>query len=151
MSDDILDELERVLARDFGLPEASAARLRAAVERTFEDSVIERAGYADLIGIADLPDSDDEHVLAAARSVGAQAIVTTNRKDFPNAKVGRFDIEILHPDDFLLDLVDLFPVKVARIVEDQAAVLKRPPMTYDQVLDALARSVPATVARLREL
>jgi hypothetical protein len=106
---------------------------------------------ADLIGLADLPDPDDEHVLAAARSVAAQAIVTTNRKDFPMEKVGRFGIEILHPDDFLLDLVDLFPVKVARIVEEQAALLKKPPMTYEQVLDALARSVPAAVARLREL
>lgn len=151
MSDDILDELERVLVRDFSVPDELATRLRSAVERTFEDSVIERDRYSDLIGLADLPDEDDEHVLAAARSVGAQAIVTTNLKDFPADKVRRFDVEVVHPDDFLLDLVDLFPVKVARIVEEQAAMLKSPPKTYEEVLDALARTAPATVARLREL
>jgi predicted nucleic acid-binding protein len=151
MSDDILDELERVLVRDFEVPATSAARLRTAVERTFEDSVIEGERYRDMVGLADLPDPDDEHVLAAARSVGAQAIVTMNLKDFPTKMVDRFDVEVLHPDDFLLDLVDLFPVKVARIVEEQAAMLRNPPKTYEEVLDALARNVPATVARLREL
>ncbi len=125
MSDDILDELERVLVRDFAVPDAAATRLCSAVERTFEDSVTERDRYADLVGLAGLPDTDDEHVLALARSVGAQAIVTTNLKDFPDDKVGRFDLEILHPDDFLLDLVDLFPVKVARIVEEQAAIARQ--------------------------
>lgn len=151
MSDDILDELERVLVRDFAVPDEAARRLRSAVERSFEESVTKRERYADLVGLGGLPDEDDEHVLALARSVGAQAIVTTNLKDFPDDKIGRFDLEILHPDDFLLDLVDLFPVKLARIVGEQAAMLKNPPMTYEEVLDALARSVPATVARLREL
>ena len=127
------------------------ARLRKAVERTFEDSVIDRERYRDLVGLADLPDPDDEHVLAAARCVGAQAIVTMNLKDFPADKVEPSGIEVLHPDDFLLDLVDLFPVKVARIVEEQASTLKNPPKTYEEVFDALTRSVPTTVARLREL
>jgi len=36
-------------------------------------------------------------------------------------------------------------------VEEQAAALRNPKMSYEQVLDALARSVPETVARLREL
>ena len=151
MSDDILDELERVLTRDFEVPSDGAARLRRAVERTFDDNVIPRERYEDLVGLGGLPDADDEHVLAAARSVGAQVIVTMNLKDFPFDRVARFEIEILHPDDFLLDLVDLFPVKIVRIIEDQAATLKNPPRTYEEVLDALARTVPGTVARLREL
>lgn len=151
MSVHILDELERVLVRDFDVPAERAARLRSAVERTFDDSVIPKERYEDLVGLAGLPDADDEHVLAAARSVGAQVIVTMNLKDFPADRVAPFEIEILHPDDFLLDLVDLFPVKIARIIEDQAAVLGNPPKTYEEVLDALARTVPATIARLREL
>lgn len=83
MSDDILDELERVLTLDFGVPVDRALRLRHAMERTFEDSVVERERYADRVGLADLPDADDEHVLAAARRVGAQAIVTMNSRGFP--------------------------------------------------------------------
>ncbi|MBX3275273.1 MAG: PIN domain-containing protein [Sandaracinaceae bacterium] len=148
MSDDILDELERV--RDFGVPGDRAARLRRAVEGTFEDGVVPRDRYADL-GAVGLPNPGDEHVVAAARSNGAAAIITVNQKDFPETALSPFDLEVLHPDDFLLDLVDLSPIRIARIVEEQAAMLRTPPKTYEEVLDALARSVPATVARLREL
>ncbi|MCA9610356.1 MAG: PIN domain-containing protein [Myxococcales bacterium] len=151
MSDDILDELERVLVRDFSVPRGGAVRLRQAIARTFEDGVVERGRYADLVGRAGLPDPDDEHVVATARAIGAQAIVTMNRKDFPAERLSLFDLEVLHPDDFLLDLVDLFPIRVARIVEEQAGALRNPPRTYEEVLDVLARTVPATAARLREL
>lgn len=151
MSDDILDELERVLMRDFDVPEAAAESLRRAVERTFSDSVIERQRYVDLVGANGLPDEDDEHVMAAARTVGAQVIVTTNLKDFPATVAEVYGVEVLHPDDFALDLVDLYPVKIARIIEEQAAALRNPPMTYEEVLESLSRSIPETVARLREL
>lgn len=151
MSDDILDELERVLVRDLDVPGGAAKRLRGAVERSFPDSVVGRSRYVDLVGKAGLPDKDDEHVMAAARTVGAQVIVTSNLKDFPAALARTYDIEILHPDDFVLDLIDLFPLKVARIIEEQASTLRNPPRTYEEVLEFLSRSIPESVARLREL
>ncbi len=147
----ILDELERVLLRDFDVPAEAATRLRAAIERTFDDSVVGVLQYADLVGVTALPDKDDEHVVAAARCVGAKVIVTQNLKDFPSACLEPLGIEAMHPDEFLLDLVDLYPIRIDRIVREQAAALKNPPMTYDEVLDALERSVPETVAQLREL
>lgn len=150
MSEDILDELERVLREKFEVPPDRATRLRAAIERTFGDSVVIRPRYAD-IPPSGLPDLDDEHVLAVARSVSAQGIVTFNQRDFPKGVLAAHDVAILHPDDFGLDLIDLFPVRVSRIIEQQAATLRRPRRTYEEVLDALARSIPATVAHLRDL
>lgn len=84
------------------------------------------------------------------RAVGAQAIVTLNLEDFPRDKLSKFDLEVLHPDDFISDLVDLHPIRIARLVEAHARASKRPPKSYDQVLDALARTLPESVGRLRD-
>jgi predicted nucleic acid-binding protein len=70
--------------------------------------------YDSLVEGLDLPDEDDRHVLAAAIKCNASVIVTFNLKDFPKAVLGVFDIEPLHPDDFIAELWDL----------DKAAVLE---------------------------
>ena len=64
-------------------------------------------GYESLIDGLELPDEGDRHVLAAAIRSQAQAIVTFNLKDFPASILDSHDIEALHPDDFLLGLMDL--------------------------------------------
>lgn len=60
--------------------------------------------YDSLVEGLDLPDRDDRHVLADAIKCNASVIVTFNLKDFPKAVLGAFDIEPLHPDDFIADL-----------------------------------------------
>lgn len=77
-------------------------------------------------------------------------IVTFNLNDFPAKTLEAFDLEALHPDDFLLDLIDLHPLQIASLVRDQAAALRQPPMTYEAVLERLSVSVPESVGRLRE-
>jgi hypothetical protein len=50
----------------------------------------------------------DRHVVAAAMAVRADAIVTFNIADFAAAHLQEhLQIEVLHPDDFVMDLVDL--------------------------------------------
>lgn len=149
MSDDILDEVERVLREAFQVPEDKTARLRSHLERALDDGIVDRARYRGIAAVG-LPDPDDEHVLAAARAAGAQVIVTFNLKDFPAQSLGAFELEALHPDDFLLDLIDLHPLPIARIIRDQAASLRNPPKTYEEVLERLALTLPESVGRLRE-
>ncbi len=48
-------------------------------------------------------DPKDRHVLAAAIKSGAQTIVTFNLKDFQSKSVDPFDIEVIHPDHFLVN------------------------------------------------
>ncbi len=68
----------------------------------------EATGYQGLIdGLT--CDAKDRHVLAAAVRVDAGAIVTFNIADFPDHSVESFEIEAIHPDTFLLDLLDLAP------------------------------------------
>ena len=57
--------------------------------------------YEDLIAGLMLPDQDDRHVLAAAIASECDAIVTFNLKDFPVEYLAKFNIELLHPDDFV--------------------------------------------------
>lgn len=77
----------------------------AAMRRAIPDCII---GHFDhLIDKLRLPEPDDRHVLAAAIVGHADAIVTFNLKDFPTDYVRQFGIEVLHPDDFVMNQVDL--------------------------------------------
>ncbi len=68
------------------------------------------AAYEMLIRSRDLPDSEDEHVNAAALSGHADCIVTSNLKPFPDTILGPLGLEATHPDDFIVNQLDgLFP------------------------------------------
>ncbi|MEP2027837.1 MAG: PIN domain-containing protein [Paracoccaceae bacterium] len=51
-----------------------------------------------------LPDSNDVHVLAAAISGSADAIITLNRKDFPRGTLKEEGLDRADPDGFLYGL-----------------------------------------------
>ena len=68
---------------------------RARVEHTrnltdlhIQDALV--TGYRSRIEASALPDADDRHVLAAAIHCGANVIVTTNLRDFPNSVLAGF-------------------------------------------------------------
>lgn len=112
------------------------------------------SGYEGLeTGLEDLPDADDRHVVAAAIHSGAQVIVTFNLDDFPSATLRRFNIEAQHPDQFVLDLIDLDAAAVEQVVLKQAADLRHPPRTVAELLETfrsqgLVRSVASLSALL---
>ena len=91
--------------------------------------------YEPLIETLDLPDADDRHVLAAAIRGGASVIVTFNLKDFPTAKTGVYGVNAQHPDDFVLDLLELNAPKVCHAIAQQRARLKNPPFTAQELLE----------------
>ena len=76
---------------------------------------------------------------------GAQVIVTMNLKDFVPLPPG---IEALSPDEFLGDLLDLDPDGMLELLTEQAAALKRPARTLDEILAALSRLVPNFAAEV---
>lgn len=109
-------------------------------------------GYARLIGVLDLPDPDDRHVLAVAIRAKAQVIVTFNEKDFPAATLAEFDLCTQHPDTFLRHLIDLAPNVVRVRLHEMLLRLKNPAINLDQYSLMLERqSLPETAAALREL
>jgi len=147
----ILEECFRnLLTNRPDLPAAALARTRHLMNRAVPDCIV--TGYEGLIEGLSLPDADDRHVLAAAIRCGAQTIVTFNLSDFPRSKLLAFEVEAVHPDDFVLDLIDLGPGTVCAVVREQASALKSPPRTLGDLLDTLReQGLVQSVGRLREL
>ncbi|RMI09070.1 PIN domain-containing protein [Cellulomonas triticagri] len=131
----ILDEVERALVRARGLePGRAAGRVRA-MRRAFPHAEVD--GHDDLVP-AMRNDPKDRHVLAAAVRTGAAAVITANVKDFPTAALAPHAIEALHPDEFLLDLLDLDEPAVLRVLADQARAYANPPVTLPTLRGHLA-------------
>jgi hypothetical protein len=114
------------------------------------DALVE--GYEDLIPTLSLPDENDRHVVAAAIRGQAQVIVTMNLKDFPSEVLQQYEIEALHPDEFILQLIDLAPNVVMDAAEAHRRSLKNPPKSIEEFLASLeAQGLPKSVAALRTL
>jgi hypothetical protein len=150
-SERILDEcFDSILRQRKDLDPSALGRTRDLMNAAVPDCLV--TGYEDLIGALDLPDPDDCHVLAAAIRGGAQAIVTANLVDFPPVALAHYGIEPKHPDEFVLETIELAPKLVVQIVVEQAAALKSPPRGFDELLEILdAVGLPQSAARLRAL
>ncbi|CAG9184579.1 PIN domain-containing protein [Cupriavidus pampae] len=149
-TDQIHDEWTRnLIARRPDLDAGRLQRTRSLMNDKVRDSLV--VGYEHYIETIELPDLDDRHVVAAAIHAGAEAIVTFNLKDFPKAALSKFNMEALHPDDFIMDLWDLHKGKVLAAVAEHRASLKNPPMSQDNYLATLLKQgLTNTVATLSE-
>jgi predicted nucleic acid-binding protein len=146
----ILDECFRsILKQRPELKPESLQRTRELMTRAVPDCMV--TGFEGLIDGLALPDPDDRHVLAAAIRTGAQAIVTFNLNDFPAERLQQYNIEAKHPDDFVIDVIDLSLGTVATVIAEQAAALRTPPRSTAELLDTLrAQGLVRSVAKLRE-
>lgn len=123
------------------------ARTRDLMDAAVMDCLVE--GYEELIPSLHLPDENDRHVLAAAIHSGADAIVTFNLRDFPASEVGKYDIEILHPDEFIHYQFGLSNSAVIIAAQSCRSRLKNPSVSATEYLETLARqSLPKTVGEL---
>lgn len=150
-SETILDECFRnILENRPDLKPAALDRTRELMRQAVADCVV--TGFEDLVEGLHLPDPDDRHVLAAAIHSGAQAIVTFNLDDFPADKLAQYNVEAKHPDEFVLNTIDLAPGLVTTVLGEQARSLKNPPRTVGELLDTLRdQGLVRSVAKLREL
>jgi len=116
-------------------PDLTRARVehtRNLMDSHIQDALV--AGYESRIEAITLPDADDRHVLAAALHCGANIIVTTNLRDFPNSVLAAFGLEALHPDQFILDLVNRDQGAVIAALRRLRQSLRSPPVTPADLL-----------------
>lgn len=142
-STEILDEMERNLVSTGTMPPDKAARLRTKMEEYFPEALV--TGYEPLIA-AMQNDAKDRHVVAAAVKAGAQVVTTANLKDFTPLPDG---LEAQSPDEFLCNLFDLDPDSFTEMLHEQAADLRKPPVSFDELLERLSRAVPDLVAAVK--
>lgn len=135
-SADVISELRYNLTKNGENSDLVEKRV-STMEAYFPDAMV--SGYSDLIdGLT--CDPKDRHVLAAAVRANAEVLVTFNLKDFPPESVTIFDVEVVHPDDFLLDQLDLFPGLVVSVVKELVSIYEKPPISMDQLLQSLSKA-----------
>jgi hypothetical protein len=108
------------------------------MREAFSDALV--TGWEELEPGIRLPDEDDRHVVAAAIRGGADAIITANLADFPATALGPPGLEAVHPDDFLLDQLDLSPPTILQVIREQAARTRRPPLAPRDLATLLGRA-----------
>jgi predicted nucleic acid-binding protein len=137
-TDRILDEaLAAVQKIHSDIPPEKLARLRALMIDAVPDCLV--TGHEPLIDGLHLRDPQDRHVLAAGIKSGAQVIVTMD-KDFTAEALEPWDIEAKHPDDFVLDQMDIDDRLIWGCVQQIVDSRKRRPVTTEDVLGELERS-----------
>ena len=142
-SADVLDELERALVVR-GLEQKAVTHRIGEMRRAFPDAEVR--GYENLVERMTC-DPKDRHVLAAAVRSDAAVLVTFNTDDFPGTSTVAYDITVVHPDDFLLDQLDLYPGHTVAALRDQARSYSAPAMSIEDLLGRLARGRRPEVRR----
>jgi predicted nucleic acid-binding protein len=138
-SDEVNDEWSRNLLKNRkDLTRESVKRTIDNMNLAFEDANVKN--YKRLIPTLQLPDSGDAHVLAAAIKCRADVIVTCNLKHFPNKILAQYNMEAVHPDEFLINLLDMDQESFLAAFHLQVAHLKNPPRTELQVLMVLSNA-----------
>ena len=99
----------------------------------------------------ELPGPDDRHVVAAAIVGHTAAIVTFNLKDFPRAILQPYGIEVQHPDEFLMNQLQLQEIPALRAIKKMRARWTNPTRPAQEIIAAFEkRGLPMTADLLRE-
>ncbi len=153
-SAEILNEVERAIARSYarkGVDDGAerAARARSAMERAFEEAAV--TGYEALLSkLGELPDANDAHVIAAALRARASVIVTENLKHFPERVLKPLDLEAKTADEFIADTIDLDVGRAISVIRQMRERFKRPEKTAEALLlNMKASGLTHTVDSLR--
>ncbi|ABC33097.1 conserved hypothetical protein [Hahella chejuensis KCTC 2396] len=124
-------------------------RIKCLMDSHVRDAKV--TGFEGLIESISLPDPDDRHVVAAAIRAGADAIVSFNLKDFPTNELEKYDLEVIHPDDFVCFQLELAPGAACQAIKQQREALKNPPIDKEKFLAILQKQqLPQTVNILRQ-
>jgi hypothetical protein len=130
--------IEALLRNEPHRDRAKLERTRDLMDQATRDCLV--TGYEGLIPSLTLPDPDDRHVLAAAIVERCDCIVTQNLRDFPAAALAPFGIETQHPDEFLLNQMNLAPGAFLSAVRKVRLRLKKNPLTAADYLSNLTRA-----------
>jgi len=134
------DEWVRNLAKNKKRAEADFYTRRDSMHDACPDWEVPEEGWRLIEPCLSLPDVNDRHVLAAAVAGHADSIVTINIKDFPSSILDPLGITALHPDEFLLQQLQLEPLVVLPAFKAMRARLKNPAFTPEKFVDAMERN-----------
>lgn len=115
----------------------AADHLVATMRSAFDDAEV--LDWERYLGSVELPDPDDHHVVACAIAGRADAIITSNLRDFPQDRMPT-SVEVMPPKTFALHSVTLDVAMARRAVEGivaRSGTRGRPTRTVTEVLNEL--------------
>jgi predicted nucleic acid-binding protein len=145
-SDRVLEEFRRNLMAKRNRTAESVDRSIDLMRKHFPDSTV--TGYEYLEPVMK-NDPGDRHVVAAAFKAQAQVIVTNNVKHFRKKDLPDF-MEAESADGFLQQLFDLDSSTMLAILRKHAEEKAKPPQTFEQHLNALAKPLPGFAKDVRD-
>jgi predicted nucleic acid-binding protein len=143
-SPDILEEVQRTLSTKLNRTSDQVVRRMSFMRDHFPDAVID--GYQGLIE-AMKNNPKDRHVLAAAITGGANAIVTNNVRHFPCEALSPYGIECLNADKFIELQYHLDPDLFISVLTQQAEDIGR---TLPQLLAIHVPSLSKLIVTAKE-
>ena len=145
----IHDEWTRALAKNRPDIAEKLPDVVTLMNRAVPDCLIEN--YESLIPAIQLPDANDRHVVAAAIRGHADAIVTFDVDDFPLDELNKYNIEIQHPDTFILNQIHLHKIGALSAIKRMRARWRNPEFTAEELVRTLeTRGLPFSADSLRE-
>jgi predicted nucleic acid-binding protein len=145
-SEEILEEVKRTLLLKFGYTSKQVDHRLCMMREAFPEASV-AVPPALLAAVPQIPDEADKHVVAAAIHEGAQVIVTSNLKHFPQEVLAPHRVLVQSPDDFLIHQYHLNPDVVTDKIDTQASAIGQ---QRSALLDRLEKTSPAFVGLLRE-
>lgn len=103
----ILAEVHRTHINKLGWDSRLADSFQEKINQFFPEALVEQ--YEHLVDHCS-NDPKDRHVLACAIHCRAELILTFNIRDFPEACLEPWQIQVLHPQDYLMTLYSIDPV-----------------------------------------
>lgn len=114
----ILDEWARAALRD-GPEIGASVRVEIAL---LKDRFPNASVTAEMEALNhQLPDPDDEHVLAAAIQAQADLLVTKNDKDFPRGILGHYGVARSDPDALLVSFMEEDDTRMGSVIDTVVA------------------------------
>ena len=142
--------ISNLLEQRTDLSRVQLERTRDLMNTHVLDALVEN--YERLVTKLSLPDPHDRHVLAAAIRAQASLIATFNLKDFPAKALEQYDIQAIHPDDFVTHVLMEDPDKISAIVERLRKGLKNPPLRQVEYFNILKQqNLPKFVSAISAL
>ena len=127
----ILDETEKAIS-NITNGQNDGSRPRKQIEMAFPEALV--TGWEVFEETVTLPDSGDNHVLAAAIATSATVIVTDNLKDFPPLKLSPYAVEALSADEFIANTIDLDRPEAISALKSMRERLNNPPMNVAELI-----------------
>ena len=104
------------------------------------DWEVKAGAWQSLMPCMSLPSQKDRHVLACAVAGHSDCIVTANIRDFPAEHVLPLGIEVIHPDDFVIQQWDLDQIGVISAIKQMRLRRKKPSYSPEQLAESMDRN-----------